>query len=63
MCVIYVFMSPYTHIYADAWQPTYMYTYMYIQYIHTIHIIILNQLSKMPTGFLVEYRYISTLIW
>ena len=62
MCVIYVFLPPLTQIYAPLWLPTYMYTYMhiYVQYIHTIHIIILYQLSKTSTGFLVMQCYCSS---
>ena len=39
MCVICVFMSLYMCINAHAWLPTYM--FIYIQYIHPIHIVIL----------------------
>ena len=35
MCVMREFMSQCTHLYAYAWLPTYMYTYMPIYTIYT----------------------------
>ena len=44
----------YTHICPSMAAYIHIYIYADIQYIHTIHIIILYQLSKKPTGFIVE---------
>ena len=53
MCVIYVFMYPHAHIYAQALLPTCMYTYIvYTDTIYTYHSRNVYQLSKKPTGFL-----------
>ena len=44
----------YIHTYIHTYMHTYIHTYMHT-YIHAIQVIILDQMSKMPTGFLLVY--------
>ena len=54
-----MYLCPHMHTYAHVWLPTYMYTYthththIYIYYTHNIHVLILQQASQLPTGFVV----------